>query len=67
MSGNPDIKEIKAELAALEARGLELEAISENRPWNLAEITEIYSAAERDSALRSQLASCRTFELTPSG
>lgn len=48
--------QINAELEALTARALELDKISESRPWNDAELTEIYAAAERDKNLRAQLA-----------
>lgn len=50
--------QISAELVTLAARGLELDKISESRPWNEAELTEIYAAAERDKYLRSQLVAC---------
>lgn len=50
--------QINAELAALKARALELGKIFESRPWNEAELTEIYAAAERDKTLRSQLVAC---------
>lgn len=50
--------QINAELETLAARALELEKISEGRPWSDAELAEIYAAAERDQSLRSQLAAC---------
>ncbi|NMY13537.1 hypothetical protein HBO38_35015 [Pseudomonas veronii] len=50
--------QISAELNTLTVRALELDKISESRPWNDAELTEIYAAAERDKTLRSQLVAC---------
>ena len=50
--------QINAELGALAARALELDKISESRPWNDAELAEIYAAAERDQTLRGQLPAC---------
>jgi hypothetical protein len=47
--------QINAELETLATRGLELDKISETRPWTDAELAEIYRDAERDKFLRSQL------------
>lgn len=51
-------EQINAELQSLSVRGIELDKISEERPWNDAELAEIYAAADRDKNLRALLAAC---------
>ncbi|MFJ7794609.1 hypothetical protein [Pseudomonas sp. NPDC096950] len=51
-------EQINAELQNLKVRAIELDKIFEGRPWNDAELAEVYSAADRDKTLRAMLAAC---------